>query len=191
MEGYAGKLSTIDTLRKKKITVTLVDPEGNEVSLEEAVTKITGYLTDKLGDKESVLEGTNPIITRIMPLVSQSMSVALPQFLESEKLAFTITAIDSLRWANVMVGMICFSLFQFIQKKKLKIVTQEIDLTDAEIKEMKRNSEMTSTAAAGALLGLSPQEIVGKMLADGTLSPSDLEEVSMNGDNDDDESNLN
>jgi hypothetical protein len=160
------KLVTVDRIRKVKITVKLVDEEGDEIPMRETIDQLMSYIKDKT--KSDTEDSNNPMITQIMPLNSQALVAALPKIMGVRNTA-TLLSIESLRMSFVMMMMLSFSLLQFVKRKNLKIVTMEEPITDEEIERAIKLSKASSVASMGAMLGMNPNQIVKELMDKGLV----------------------
>lgn len=175
------RLVTIDKNRKKKIRVTLVDKDGDEVPVKTLSKQLVSYIADqfKLNKDFDEDEDTKPnyMINKIMPLVSQSLVAGLPELM-GERHAYLTMAITTTRHSTIMMMMLAISMFKFIKDRDLKIKTEEEDVSDEEIEKMTKMSKITSTTTTGALMGMSPHEIVKHMLENGEIDEDELKELT-------------
>jgi hypothetical protein len=169
------KLVTVDRVRRKQIEVKIVDKDGDEVPFKDIVKQVMSYLKDKTSE-DAQHEG-NQILNQIVPLVHQSMVVALPALMGTGN-ATAILAFDNIRFPMSMMMLLSFSLLKLIQQKEFKIVTIETDLSDEEWDKMQRFHKVTSAAMLGALSGVSPKEIVKEMMKKGYISQEEVDELT-------------
>jgi len=111
------QLVTVDRDRKKKISVKIVDKDGDEVPFKDTIKQVMKYLEDKLAPGAQ-----SQILTQIVPLMHQSMVAALPQTTGMQSAA-AILALESIRFPMSMMMLLSFSLLKLIQQKEFKIIT--------------------------------------------------------------------
>src|ERR1044072_2597034 len=99
------KLTTVDKARKVRITVKLVDEDGDEIPMKETIQQLMSYIKDKTSSTTD--EPGNPMITQIMPLNSQALVLALPKLLGVNNTA-TMLSIEMFRGSMVMMMMLSF-----------------------------------------------------------------------------------
>lgn len=176
MENYEDliKLVTVDKTRRKQIEVKLVDKDGDEVPFKDTIKQVMSYLKDKTSTTAEV-EG-NQILSQIVPLMHQSMMVALPA-LSGAANAAAMLAFDSIRFPMSMMMLLSFSMLKLIQQKEFKIVTIETDISEEDWDKMQRFHKVSSAAMIGALSGISPRAIVKEMVKRGEISQEEVTEL--------------
>jgi hypothetical protein len=181
-------LITIDRIRKKKITVSLRDKEtGDEISLKQSVHQIMDYIQDQTSNSKNLTNKQRLMTNQIMPLCSQAMCSGLPRLL-GERHAYMTVTIEKFRYSTIMMMMLSLSLLKWVQQKNLEIVAHEEDVSDEEIEKMDKISRASSTAATGAMMGMSPKEIMQDLLKSGDLDLGEVKKM-LNLDNNDDDPN--
>ncbi len=179
------RLITVDRKRKKKIRVTLIDEDGDEVPIKSVSKQLMEYVTDQFkiskdldpDDDDDVDTKASKIVNQILPLVSQSMVAALPGLM-GQRHAYLTLAMENTRHSTIMMMMLAICLYKFIKQKGLKIVTEEEDVTQEELDKMMKISKMTSSATTGALLGMSPQEIIKDLMDAGEITADEIKQIT-------------
>lgn len=170
------KLVTVDKHRKKRITVKIVDKDGDEVPFKDTIKQVMKYLEDKLAPGSND-DGANHVLGQVLPLMHQSMCVALPQLVGANS-ASAILALESIRFPMSVMMLLSFSLLKLIQQKEFKIVTVEEDISEEEWDKMERFHKVTSTAMLGALAGVPPKEIIKEMMKRGYITEAEVAELT-------------
>lgn len=167
------RFTTIDKIRKKRLSVKLIDQDGDEVPVKEASKNILKYLGDKLTDAEN---SDNQIVNQILPLCAQSMVATLPEIV-GEKRASKMLTLSTWRWPLNYMMLISFSMLKLIQQKNLKIVTIEEDISDEEIEKLVKYSNIGEATTIAEMYGHSPREVLKDLLTEGTISMDELVEM--------------
>jgi hypothetical protein len=168
------KLVTIDKNRKKRISVKIIDTDGDEVPFRQTVRQIMKYVEDKLSLDNS--DG-NQMVNQVMPLVTQAMVSGMPEVMGTTRAA-QIMAIEGLRLPLIFMMVLSFSLLKFIQQKNFKIVTIEEDITEEEWDKLIRMTKASEITTLGAMAGISPKEILKELLQKGDLTIDDIKEMT-------------
>ncbi len=172
-------LAMVDARRKKRVSVRLVDKDGDDVSLKDIMDNLTGYLGDQLKQHE----GTNATLTEIYPLMAQAMALSLPDAFGGDRYAAALLmSQETLRYAFMHQMTLGFYLLKFIQKNELKIITEEEDMTDEEIESAFRLNKAASVTALAQIAGLSGKEVVQELINRGLVTREDLEKQGLNPD---------
>ncbi len=179
-------LITIDRIRKKKITVTLVDSDGDEIDLGDACREIMDYVTDQCSVKKKQNDKQRVMINQILPLVSQAMCSTLPSLMGKRHAYMTLTQ-ENFRYSHIMMMMLSLTLLKWVNKKTIKIVTHEEDVTDEEIERYEKMSRVSSAATTGAMMGMSPKEIMKDLIESGDISSAEIDDIRGNKKDEDDE----
>lgn len=169
------RLVTVDKARRKQIEVKIVDKDGDEVPFKDTIKQVLSYLEDKISP--AAQQEGNQILSQIVPLMHQSMVVALPRLAGPES-ATAILAFDNIRFPMSMMMLLSFSLLKLIQQKEFKIVTIETDISEEDWDKMQRFHKVTSAAMIGALSGVSPKEIVKEMVKKGYITEDEMTELT-------------
>lgn len=175
------KLITIDRIRKKKMSVRLVDAEGDEVPFKHTIKQIMQYLSDKMSVKKDsevdIMSTKNQIANQILPLITQAMVSGLPEAVGDFRAAQLLT-VDGVRWPIINMMLLSFSLLKLIQDKKFKIVTTEEDVSDFEMEKLAKFSRISEAATIGAMHGKAPKDLLKELLASGDISSEELSELT-------------
>lgn len=156
---------------KKKVSVVLVDEEGDEIDLAEMLEELVGYVKDKMQSEEG-----NQLTEQIMPLMSQSLVSGLGRLIGINATAFFITNPNT-RMALIYMMMVAFTLYKMVQVKDLTIHTIEEEVSDEEIDEIERKSQASSVANMASMLGVDPREAVKSMIERGDLTEEDFTDL--------------
>lgn len=165
------RLCMVDRKRKVRIEVKLLDPDGDEVPIKEALREITQYTMDKLKGDEP-----NDVAGKILPMMAESTATALPR-LVGPGLASALIAQESVRYPLIHMMTVGFLLLKFIQKNSLKITTIEETLTDEEIEGYERLNRASNAAVLSSMLGGDPKSTLREMFRKGMVTKGDLEEL--------------
>lgn len=167
------KLVTIDKARGKRITIQLVDSEGEEISLRDTTDSLMSFLENKFQDETP--EG-NQVLNQVLPLCTQTLVSGLPRAV-GEQRAAQMLGLEKSRTTLVLMMMLSFSLLKFIQQKGLKIMTVEEEITTDEMDKIQRMSEASEAATLAAMMGISPKEILQELVKEGSLSGDELSQM--------------
>jgi hypothetical protein len=162
------RLVLIDLKGKRRLSIKLTDPEGDEVEVRDVTESVTEYIMDKMKSTEP-----NQIQTEIMPLMSQALVASLVKS-QGVELASYVLADEYVRHNFLNMMMVGFALLKFIQKKKLTISTFSEPITDDEIGTYLRTDRASGAITKGAALGYSPLSLLSEMLKEGLIREEDL-----------------
>lgn len=127
-------LVTIMPERRIKVTAYLEDKDGNRVSLKDMGVQVLDYINRHLKDRSAT-----PVNSQIFPLISQFMVSIVPRATDFPVADFMFTA-PALREGLIKFGFSTFLLAQYLQQHKLKIVTEEEELSEEQIEEYYRRA---------------------------------------------------
>jgi hypothetical protein len=161
----------INKIKKTKVRAELQDKDGDKVELSEVIAELLRYMNDKMKDTEG-----NQFADQIFPLVTQSMVSTLGRLMGIHSTAFYL-ANDGTRTAIAWSMAMAFLLLKYVQKHNLTINTFEEEVSDEEIESIERKAEANKVAMLGAMMGEDPKEVLKKMLDEGRITESDLEEM--------------
>lgn len=162
------KVCTIDRGRKVKLAIELKTPEADKVSVSEMIEQLSSYVSDKIKDTNG-----NPTSQQVMPLIGQAMTYALVKALGEYKAAALLSQ-ELIRYTLVHFGMVCFLLYKLIQKKNIKVYTNEQVLSDEDLAAYDRISGVADVSTQLALMGADPKEFIQQLVKEGHISRSDL-----------------
>jgi len=175
------KMVTINKVRKKRTYIEIEDPDGSKIELKDIIIELLDYLKDKLSDNDS-----NQMTEQILPLMAQSVASGLSRIVGIKQTAFYL-AQPEMRMAIIHMMTLSLYLLKFIQKEDLTINTYEEDVSDEEIAELERKTNISSTVTLATLAGEDPMQILKALRDQGKISEDDLRDIL--GDNDDDFTN--
>lgn len=127
-------LVTIMPERRIKVTAYLEDKDGNRVSLKDMGVQVLDYIHKHLKNRDATA-----VNSQIFPLVSQFMVSIVPRATGFSVADFMFTA-PALREGLTKFGLSAFFLSQYIQQHKLKIVTEEEELSEEQIQDYYRRA---------------------------------------------------
>jgi hypothetical protein len=136
--------------------------------LSSSKLQLKSYVTDKIRDTKG-----NPTSQQVMPLIGQAMTYAMVKSLGEYKAAALLSQ-ELIRYSMVHFGMVCFLLYKLIQKKNIKVYTNEQTLTDGDIEAYERISSVADISTQIALAGGDPKELIRELIKEGHISKSDL-----------------
>ena len=166
---------TIDKRTNKVIEAGLEDKDGDETDLAELSTKLGQFLADKLGVDSS----ENIYNKNIIPLTAEILNQGLADLLKSKELAQLMLYMPSIRFSLVMATTLGFCLHKIINDKKLKIVSNERDITPEELKNIETNRIMYQVDMTSLISGASPRSVLKEMYKNGLVSDEDLENLGV------------
>ncbi len=171
------ELSMIDKIRMKKIYTRLENEDGEDVPVKDVLKQLTGWIMDQLQDKEP-----NTTVTKVYPLLCQSMAGSLQDIVGDKYNAMLILAQDVTRQAFINEMTLGFYLSRFMEKNGLKIVTEEEDLSQEELDRILRLNKASSISALAHLAGADGKEVIREMLKSGVITREDLNSTGINTD---------
>lgn len=164
------KMVLLNKRTKKKVSIELMDKDGDEIDLADMLEELVNYVKDKLEDDN------NQLVDQIMPLMSQSLVSGMGRMLGLQATAFFVSNPNT-RMALIYMMMISFILYKMVQVKDLTINTIEEEVSDEEIEEIERKSKASSVANMSAMLGMDPREALQQMVEKGDLTEEDLKDM--------------
>ena|SRR3990167_2637705 len=162
-----GMMGTVNIKRKVRLIPHLYDKEGNEIEISSLVLEIGEYTKEKLLDLSS-----NPISAQILPLIGEMVINATP-LIANPRTSYILLAGTDTRQTLVQSSLFAFLMVKFIQSKGLKFTSEEIPMTDEEVKEAIRNDRINSYKALASLFGMELDDFATK-LKSGEIDPDDI-----------------
>ena len=139
-----------------RISVELRNPEGEVTDLSKITKQLAGMVKIQLNE-EGNFDG--PVYNQILPLVGESMMIALPELM-GEVAAGIYIADQNTRYAIMYMGAIGFLLLKYIQQHKLKIFSIQEEITDEEINQLDQKQELTSMMIGAVSYGIAPKDLI-------------------------------
>ncbi len=165
------KVVLIDRKRKVKLRPQLRDQDGDVVDIRETIEKLIEYVGDKMRE-----ETPNICNQQIMPLLAQAMTGGLVK-LTGSRTAILMLSQEHIRFSLSYMMMASFYMMKWIQSKNIKIHTIEEHVTQEEIDMYDRVSKLSDISVQASQMGISPKEVIKKMLELGQIEQSDLEMI--------------
>lgn len=166
------QMTTINRLKKTKLTVELRDDEDDVILIPEIVDELINYMKDKLQNGEETSQFTG----QIMPLMSQSLVSGLGRLL-GIRTTGALLHNEVIRYSLVHMMSMSMLLLKFIQDKDLKIFTYEEEATQEELDIIEEKFERTKVEAVEAITGVTPVELIKEAMNRGMISKKDLEKM--------------
>jgi len=157
------RLVTIDKDKKVKITISLKDANGGDISIKETIRSLTEWVDDKLKSTES-----SSCRHQIYPLMAQSMAEGMIKLLGINTASLMLSS-ESIRYSIIHMMTVGFYLLKFIQRKNIKVFTNEEPLTDQDILTYERISKASNLATMAHHMGLDPKTMVKTLIKQGKL----------------------
>lgn len=174
------KVITIDKDRKTKITIQLRDKSGDEISLQDAVQKLTDHVHAQLNTEDS---SENPIRLQIFPLMSQACVIALKRLIGLPSTA-VLMAHDKFKFAIIESLIVSFLLHRWMspenKDKAITINTTEEPMTDDEMESLEKVSRITNAATLATAFGYSGTELIKELIRTGEVTEEDLKKMDIN-----------
>ena len=165
------QLVMIDIKRKVKVSIKLVDEDGDEVSVGETIEQVSQYISDKL---ESPKENTTS--SQVFPLMAQSVTRGLSKLLGGQ-MASLLLSQEMTRYSLIHMMSIGFYLWNVIHKNGFKIETTEEPVSQEDIDSYRRLNKITDVASTAAALGADPREMIRELLRQGHITRGDIQKL--------------
>jgi IMP dehydrogenase/GMP reductase len=162
------RLVTIDVKRKVRMTIRLIDEDGDEVPITETIEQISQFIMDKLNSSEE-----NTISTQIFPMMAQSVAYGLTKILGPQLTSLFLTQ-EAVRYSLIHMMSVGFYLWNVIHKNGLKIETTEESVTQEEIDSFRRLNVASGVASMAAATGINPKDILRELVKNGYVTREDL-----------------
>lgn len=161
----------IDKGNSLKITAILVDKDGNEVDMQETVTKLDDFLQKKLTETD-----TNSINSQIYPFISQLFVYSLHKMVGEEGAAPFL--VDN-RLQNLVLDlmMVSFSFYKMMQAKEYSIETSVEDIDIEEYIRDQTSARLEALVVVMNEIGVDPQKILDSLIDDGKITDEEAETV--------------
>jgi hypothetical protein len=172
VEKAFSNIGTIDIIRKKKITVRIIDSDGDEVDFKEMIDNLNRYITDNMEAEEA-----NLLRDQYAPLTTQLFMSGILYAAGDPRSAAFIASQPDMRVVFTHLMLLSTYFIKLIQKNELQVVTEEIDISDEEIDKINRVNYANQLTAMGSMMGANPREMIKAMIKEGYLQKSDLSQA--------------
>ena len=123
-----GMMDTINRVAKTKTIYSLIDAEGNKINLVEIADTLSEYINKHLNDSEN----ETPVNSQMFPLFNNFYALLLGRRMSFPN-AILLVSSPMTNHAMSQIALGSALLMRYMDKNKLKIVSETIALTDKEI----------------------------------------------------------
>lgn len=141
------QMVTIMPKRKIKMTAHLEDKDGQKITLATIATNLKNYIDGHMENVEDT-----PVNTQLFPLINQMMVSAIPRHVGLQLSSFLFAARGS-RQAISVFGLQIALLMRYIQQHELKIVTEQVKISDKELEDYLSKEAEANSRLRNAIMG--------------------------------------
>lgn len=163
------KLSNIDKIRNKLITIKLEDNDGSEIILKDIIDKINNYINEQLASKE-----VNVMVQQIYPFISQILAQSIIDVTGDEYTAIMMLSQKVFRNVFMQEMLLSYYIMKFIQKNNIKIVSIERDASEGEIESILTKDSISSFGMLANVAGYTSDETAQALLKSGKITEQDI-----------------
>ena len=162
------QLCLIDKKRKVRIHIQLEDKDGDVIEILDTIRALSNWVVKQLADKPA-----GACSRQVVPLMGQAIVGALSATLQPSGTALLLLNED-IRFSLIHIMSVGYYLFRFLDKKGIKIKTIEYPITDEEIEQITKATEIDSKFARALMQGSSPKDILENLKEQGLITDEDL-----------------
>jgi hypothetical protein len=148
--------------------VKIYTKEGKEVDRATLSKELISFIEAQLADSED-----NEIKNIIYTLLTPSLAEAILQVVEEKDRSLLV--LGKTKEILTLGTVFGFVMYQYIRTHGLQLEAEERDMTDVEIEQMGRISDMRRAAIYSMFLGISYNRLLKTMLDNKDISEDDLE----------------
>jgi hypothetical protein len=154
------------------ISTELRDNNDNVIPLDKVVSELVEYVKDKIDSKED-----NAFKDQILPLMTQSVILALPDLIGVEETA-SLIAKPNAKYALIYSMGTAFLLLKYMQKHNISITTTEEEISNYEIQKIVKRIHINNAIIIAAEEGISKEQILQSLLSLGKITEEDIDDFN-------------